>query len=73
MRHKKFIKNKQVRKFSSPPKPITIAPIIPPDDICRAPATPVAVPDWLPVEDTPPIIHAVNSKMNTMATNLHGL
>ena len=72
MRHKKFIKNKQVRKLSSPPKPITIAPILPPDDICRAPAIPVAVPDWLPVEDTPPIIQFATEKPLPSPNNIIG-
>ena len=32
------------------------APIIPPDDICNAPATPVAVPEYFPVVDIAPIM-----------------
>ena len=54
--HNKLIMSKQTRKLFAPPINITNIPMIPPDDICKAPATPVAVPELFPVVVTAPIM-----------------
>ena len=54
--HSKLIITKHTRKLFAPPIKIIIIPMIPPDDICNAPATPVAVPELFPVADTAPIM-----------------
>ena len=70
--HKVFMNRRQIRKLSSPPKLITIAPIMPPEDICRAPAMPVAVPEWFPVEETPPIMQLATEKPFPRPNNIIG-
>ena len=52
--HKAFTKRRQIKKFWSPPRPIIIVPKNPPDNICRAPVIPVAVPECFPAAETPP-------------------
>ena len=61
-KHKDITNNKHTTKFLSPPKLIIIEPITPPEDICNAPAMPVAVPELLPVVETPPIIQLATVK-----------
>jgi len=54
--HKQPTNTTQMRKLWSPPKLIITAPIMSPDNSCIAPAISVAVPELLPVDDTPLII-----------------
>ncbi len=61
-KHKNITNNKHKTKLLSPPKLIMIEPITPPEDICNAPAIPVAVPELAPVVDTPPIIQFATVK-----------
>ena len=72
-KHKNITNNKHTTKFLSPPKLIIMDRITPPEDICNAPAMPVAVPEFFPVVETPPIIQLATVKPFPRPNKIKGI